>query len=87
LVSQLQGISCANASACISVGWWSDPSANVHPLAEALYGSVWRRQKPPLPQGGLSGQLDGIACTEAASCTAAGYFDETFSVETLVERY
>jgi hypothetical protein len=68
------GVSCTVATACTAVG---DNSFAFY--AETWNGTSWTAQTPAYPPGaGLIAQdrlLDGVACTAASACTAAGEFD------------
>jgi len=63
-------VSCTGASACTSVGSWTNTGALS--LAERWNGASWSRQAVPHPPGSVTDSLAGVSCTAAASCTAVG---------------
>jgi hypothetical protein len=72
--NELNGVSCAAASACTAVG---DYAANdfTPPIAfaEAWNGTRWSLQAIPGPAGTTSSVLNGASCPAAGGCTATGY--------------
>jgi hypothetical protein len=83
--SELAGVSCLSATACITAGKQRlQDSGNELPLAEAWDGGSWTIQTTPSPGGTpYSAHLDAVSCTADASCTAVGAADQA----TLVERW
>jgi hypothetical protein len=86
--SSLSGVSCTSARACTAVGNFafgtgcsgpSGPCTNL-PLVERWNGTRWSIQRIPKPGGGLN----GVSCTSAKACTAAGSFSNGVP---LVERW
>jgi hypothetical protein len=64
--SYLDGVSCLEAKACVSVG------ANINadpPLAQSWNGSTWT----PTPSAGLYAGLYAVSCTAGLGCMAVGY--------------
>ena len=70
----MTGVSCTASKACTAVG---DNSFAFY--AETWNGTSWTEQTPAYPPGaGLIVQdrlLDGVSCSAASACTAAGEFD------------
>jgi hypothetical protein len=91
IVTQLNGVSCASASACIAVGSADYPT--VHGLhqgtvAERWDGTSWSIQPTPNPTGAKGGALIGVSCTSPTACTAVGSFYDSANAEvTLAERW
>jgi hypothetical protein len=60
-------------------------------LAEAWNGTSWAIQGTQTPAGATYGMLDGVSCTAASACTAAGYSNNENNAlspdTTLAERY
>ena len=83
--SYLSGVSCASASACSAVGYYSNASGTRLTLAEQWNGAVWKLQPTPNPTGATASYLDGVSCTSATACTAVGYSGG--AAATLVERW
>ena len=68
--SELHGVACASAHACVAVGAiYSD--ASTRPLAETWGGHGWRLANPPAPAGG--GVLESVSCVSPDDCVAVGY--------------
>jgi hypothetical protein len=63
-------VSCTSASACTSVGSWTNTGALS--LTERWNGTAWSRQAIPHPPGSVTDSLAGVSCTGAAACTAVG---------------
>jgi hypothetical protein len=83
---QLNGVSCASASACAAVGS-GGIGGRTEMLAEIWNGTSWTIKNTPDPPGGSDSFLAGVSCTAATACTAAGnVFDGTNTVP-LVERW
>src|SRR5262249_12570726 len=60
-----------STSACIAAGASNPFTPSAKTLAERWNGTRWTIQGTPNPpQGG--GELNGVACTSASACTAAG---------------
>src|SRR5215469_3056556 len=73
--SELQGVSCAAASACEAVGDYITRSGATVTLAEAWNGTAWKVQPTPNPGGAKAvPTLFGISCSAADTCEAVGYF-------------
>ena len=67
--SWLDAVSCTTPSACMAVGRYEDRAGVSFPLAERWDGSRWHIQ----PAGRIPyGELEGVSCTSADSCTAVG---------------
>ncbi|HEY2575846.1 MAG TPA: hypothetical protein VGI74_06015, partial [Streptosporangiaceae bacterium] len=70
--SQLTGVWCTAATACIAVGYYTNSAGLLVPLAQAWNGHAWHIQATPAPSGlRVSGFL-AIACSSASACTAVG---------------
>ena len=68
--SELHGVACASAHACVAVGAiYSNTSTR--PLAEIWGGRGWRLANPPMPPGG--GVLESVLCVSPDVCVAVGY--------------
>lgn len=75
LPSTLNGVSCASATACTAVGsFQASANAPSMPMVEVWNGVHWRVEPAPSPTGAASGQLNAVACTSPADCTAVGSF-------------
>jgi len=68
----LRDVSCPAAADCVAVGRQSTVAVDL-PLAETLSGTTWTAATPPLPAGGLGGDLDGVDCPAPGVCAAVGY--------------
>ena len=68
--SQLYGVSCPSASACVSVGIDENAEASVKgggALIQAWNGKAWTSVAPKAPKGALSTELLGVSCPTAKS--------------------
>jgi hypothetical protein len=84
--ARLQSVSCSSASACMAVGFVTDPSGNPHALAESWNGLAWTIQPTPeLP--GIGSALEGVSCVAANACIAVGFSQESSSNLTLAESW
>jgi hypothetical protein len=72
LWSELLGVSCTAARACIAVGYYYNSAGHVLTLAERWNGTAWRIQATPNPAGSPASGLFAVSCTSARACTAAG---------------
>ena len=68
---QLPGISCTAPTACEAGGQFTS-GGTVQTLAEVWNGSNWAIQTTPNVGGTAGSQLNGISCTAATVCEAAG---------------
>jgi hypothetical protein len=83
----LSGVSCTAANACTAVGDYDygSISADYGTLAERWNGTTWAIQATPNP---TDSQLNGVSCTSATACTAAGDYSGSSPYGlTLAERY
>ena len=69
----LSSVSCSSSDTCTAVGSYSDSSGGTLTLAETSSGSSWIIQETPNPVGSDTSYIDGVACSSAGSCIAAGY--------------
>lgn len=65
-------VSCAIASSCTSVGYWTNGGNQGETLAEGWNGTTWAIQRSPNPAGYASAALAGVSCPRASACTAVG---------------
>jgi hypothetical protein len=68
--SELHGVACASADACVAVGAVYS-NTRTRPLAEIWGGRGWRLANPPAPSGG--GVLESVSCVSPRDCVAVGY--------------
>ena len=81
----LNGVSCKTATACAAVGYFTNSAGHREPVSEKLEGTAWTVQEPPAPTGTSDGELRGVSCSLAATCTAVGFFVTTGSGLPLAE--
>jgi hypothetical protein len=74
IASELWGVSCASASACIAVGDEVTGASAQVALAERWTGTAWTVQSTPTPSGAMASYLDGVSCTSTSACTAVGHY-------------
>lgn len=76
--NELNGISCVSSISCEAVGSSTDAQGGTAPLAEQWNGQVWSVVSSADPGGAQApNALNGLSCTSATSCVAAG----TYSAE------
>jgi len=69
---RLSGVSCTWATAGITVGSYVNGAGQQVTLAERWNGTSWTIQPTRNPGGGPERSLNGVSCTSAMACTAAG---------------
>lgn len=85
--SQLLGVGCATAKACIAVGQYMASTGFEGTFAESWNGTGWHLQKTVNPSRTIN-ELQHIACRSATTCTAVGGYAGPGSVSrTLAEHY
>jgi hypothetical protein len=86
--TNLFGVSCTAADACIAAGYYTDGARQIHPLAEIWAGTSWKIQPVPSPAGHPLSGFFAISCTSARACTAVGAQTDTHGTTTpLAERW
>jgi hypothetical protein len=85
---ELEGVSCAPASACTAAGGYQDLSTgNYRTFAERWNGTSWTIQTTTNP-GAESNYLYAASCASASACTAVGYQQlSSGRLVTLAERW
>ncbi len=86
--SQLTSVSCASATSCTAVGWYTSSNVSTfgqpQTVVEAWDGTAWSLEASPNPSTG--GQLAGVSCGSSQVCTAVGQADDEGGVvATLIE--
>jgi hypothetical protein len=76
-VTQLAGVSCTSATACVAVGYTArgvlGATVGFVPLAEIWNGSTWRIASTPDPAHYTGSQLRGVSCVSPIACVAVGF--------------
>jgi len=86
--SDLFGVSCSSASACMATGFFKNSGGTKVGLVDSWNGSVWSGQSPPSPSGAKEAALGSVSCTAATSCGGVGnYRDSSGIMRTLAERW
>jgi hypothetical protein len=80
--SQLNGVSCASATACVAVGTYADATGAIRSLGERWNGKSWSLLSTVDPSGGTRVVLQAVSCVSAAACTAVGSYRNTSGVTT-----
>jgi hypothetical protein len=83
----LSGVSCVSSTSCVTVGNAVVSGHGVEALIESWNGSKW--SIVPSPNLNLnSGNLAGVSCVSARSCTAAGWYNTGVGPDqTLIESW
>ena len=71
-ISDLKGVSCVSAVACVAVGFSENDVGATFTLAEVWNGTSWSIQSTPNPAGTTNAQLNGVSCSSTRACTAVG---------------
>ena len=82
----LDGVSCALASSCTSVGYYRNKGGAYKTLVESWDGTRW--SVVPTPNEGPASNdnlLDGVSCASPSSCAAVGRQNNRSVDKTLVE--
>src|SRR5215469_1742946 len=88
VLSNLFGVSCTAAGACLAVGYWTDAALHIHPLAERWNGTNWAIQSVPAPAGFPLAGFFAVSCASARACTAVGAESSSTGTTTpLAERW
>ena len=88
VLSNLFGVSCTAAGACLAAGYWTDAALQIHPLVERWNGTSWAIQSVPAPAGIPQAGFFAISCASARACTAVGAESSSTGVTTpLAERW
>jgi hypothetical protein len=78
---ELTGVSCSSATACTAVGYYTSSDGAFVTLAERWNGTTWAIQPTPNPSGGDNMVLNGVSCSSATACTAAGEYETSSGSE------
>jgi hypothetical protein len=79
LGSELAGVACPSATACVAVGDRTNLFYNpVAPLAERLNGTGWSIQPTPSPHGLAGSAFPAVACPSDSTCIAVGFLNDRF---------
>jgi hypothetical protein len=72
--SNLAGVACASATACLAVGQYdfSTDEFYVVPSADGWNGKTWIGLSPPAPKGATTTELESVSCFATIDCTAVG---------------
>jgi hypothetical protein len=76
--TDLQGVSCATATACTAVGYFENSAKARVAAVEKLEGTTWTAREPPEPNETVEAELRGVSCADARTCTAVGHFRKGF---------
>ena len=80
--SELVGVSCPSAKACLAIGFSSGSRGRLL-LAESWNGSRWTLLRPSVPAGAKSAEFVAVSCSAANACTAVGDYTKTTANQTL----
>jgi hypothetical protein len=88
IATQLDGVSCTSARACIAAGGWEAGSGALATVAEVWNGTGWHIQRTPGVPGTTSTEFTSVSCAAAYACTASGYSrDSSGAAVLLAERW
>lgn len=77
------GVSCVSLTFCMAVGTsvGGQGDVNTRLVVERWDGRHWRVDRAPRPPGSFDTELNDVACTSSAACTAVGDVDGSALVE------
>jgi hypothetical protein len=81
------GVACAATTACMAVGEYKNSSSVYVPFAESWNGVKWAEQSLPVPSGATHTWMNGVSCSSASACTAAGYYEGSSAYLPFAERW
>ena len=83
----LLGVTCASASDCSAVGYYSGVTNNLT-LIEHWNGAMWAIVSSPNTSTMQDNYLTAVACASASDCSAVGYYaNGSFLDQTLIEQW
>jgi hypothetical protein len=85
--TQLHGVSCKSATACVAVGVYLNRTGTTVPLIETWNGKTWTSSTTAMPKGSIGGQLFDVSCAAAKSCVAVGGYFTQAGGATLAESW
>lgn len=74
--TDLTGVACATTTSCEGVGSFFNRDGVQMANAEVWDGSVWKDQSVPITTSFDLSFLNGVSCTTATACTAAGVYHD-----------
>jgi hypothetical protein len=83
----LNGVSCVSVSDCIAVGQAMTTKGVAESLVLAWNGTTWAIQHVPNPPGFMNSTFNGISCSSATDCTAAGNYNGPSEEAPLAEHW
>jgi uncharacterized repeat protein (TIGR01451 family) len=85
--SELDGVSCTSANACVAVGYWSN-GTEYQTLTESWNGTSWTIIPSPNSSPSQTNELSAVSCVSASACVAVGFYENAGSdYQTLVESW
>jgi hypothetical protein len=86
---ELDGVSCASATACAASGHDFDGNTEIFTtLTELWDGATWTAQPvSPFDEAGFYNNLAGVSCTTSTACTAVGDGSDIYTHKPRAERW
>jgi len=84
--TELNGVSCVTAKSCVAVGL-AFTKTSVLAMAESWNGKTWTPAAIPSIKGASTALLNGVSCTSAAHCVAAGLYSTPSATFPLIESW
>ena len=86
--NQLNSVSCVSSSDCWAVGYYSTNTGSYNQtLIEEWNGTGWSIVTSPDTSTTQNNVLQGVSCTSATSCMAAGWYSNGSYDQTLIEEW
>jgi hypothetical protein len=77
--SELDGVSCSTARACVGAGGYVDETDNETALAYGWNGQAWKRQPTPSSEIDTGSGINAVSCTGSDACMAVGTVTQTWN--------
>jgi hypothetical protein len=86
--NDLNAVSCSSVSFCMAAGYYGSKTGASQTLTEKWNGKKWAKVTSADTSARLSNVLNGVSCSSASFCTAAGYASNLMgSSQALTEKW
>ncbi len=86
--TDLEGVSCTSATACMAVGQYGKGSNPYYTFTESWNGTEWSIKSSPNKSGAIENILQTVSCVSPVECVATGLAGASFSEHLdLAEKY
>jgi hypothetical protein len=81
----LVGVSCASASFCAAIGYYTSTTNGTELLSETWNGTSWTLQSVPVPANSYLPEVYGVSCASPTACMAVGTYTTSSAEFNLAE--